>query len=84
MEGHEPKTLSEVDLGNFDVVVALTPEAAIEARKRLPRAAIEFWDIENPSEERGGRDAIIAAYARVRDELRQKLTRRFPEIYEKA
>lgn len=84
MEGHEPKTLSEVDLVDFDVVVALTPEAAIEARKRLPRSAIEFWDIENPSEERGGRDAIIAAYARVRDELRQKLTRRFPEIYEKA
>ncbi len=83
MSDHEPKTLSEVDLADFDVVVALTPEAAVEARKRLPRAAIEFWDIENPSEERGGRDAIIAAYARVRDQLREKLARRFPEIYKK-
>ena len=83
MQGHEPKTLDEVELSEFEVVVALTPEAAVEARRHLPRAAIEFWDIENPSEERGGRDAIIAAYARVRDELRQKLARRFPEIYEK-
>lgn len=83
MGGHEPKTLSDVDLTKFDVVVALTPEAAMEARKQLPRAAIEFWDIENPSEERGGRDAIIGAYARVRDALRDKLVRRFPDIYKK-
>ncbi len=83
MQGHEPKTLSEVDLSSFDVVVALTPEAAVEARRRLPRAAIEFWDIENPSEERGGRDAIVAAYARVRDDIRKRLARRFPDLYKK-
>lgn len=83
MSGHEPKTLGEVDLGKFDVVVALTPEAAVEARRHLPRSAIEFWDIENPSEERGGRDAIIAAYARVRDDLKAHLARRFPEIHKK-
>ncbi len=81
MQGHESKTLADVDLSAFDTVVALTPEAAVEARRRLPRAAIEFWDIDNPSEERGGRDAIIAAYARVRDELRAKLAKRFPEVY---
>lgn len=83
MASHEPKTLADVDLSAFDVVVALTPEAAMAARKHLPRAAIEFWDIENPSEERGGRDAIIAAYARVRDALRERLARRFPEVYKK-
>lgn len=83
MQGHEPKTLNEVELSAFDVVVALTPEAAVEARKQLPRAAIEFWDIENPSEERGGRDAVVAAYVRVRDALRDKLARRFPDIYKK-
>ncbi len=83
MQGHAPKMLSDVDLSAFDVVVALTPEAAIEARKQLPRAAIEFWDIENPSEERGGRDAIVTAYARVRDAIRLKLAQRFPDIYKK-
>ncbi len=84
MQGHEPKTLADVDLAGFDVVIALTPEAAVEARRRLPRASIEFWDIENPSEERGGRDAIVAAYARVRDDIRKRLARRFPDLYEKS
>jgi len=35
MQGHEPKTLSEVDLSSFDVVVALTPEAASEGGHRI-------------------------------------------------
>lgn len=83
MQSHEPKTLSEVDLKNFDVVIALTPEAAVEARRHVPRASIEFWDIENPSDERGGRDAIVGAYRQVRDALRKKLARRFPDLYEK-
>ena len=83
MGGHEPKKLAEVDLSGFDVVIALTPEAALEARRQAPKAAIEFWDIENPSEERGGRDAIVAAYARVRDVLARKLAQRFPDLYKK-
>lgn len=83
MRGHEPKTLTEVDLADFDVVIALTPEAALAAQKRSPKAAVEFWDIENPSEERGGRDAVVAAYARVRDALARKLAQRFPYLYKK-
>lgn len=83
MHDHEPKTLGDVDLTKFDIVIALTPEAAVEARRRLPRAAIEFWDTENPSEERGGREAIIAAYRGVRDSLADRLRRRFPESGEK-
>jgi len=77
------KTLAEVDLSGFDVVIALTPEAAIEARRRAPKAMVEFWDIENPSEERGGRDAVVAAYARVRDALARKLAQRFPGFHKK-
>ncbi|WP_411818264.1 low molecular weight phosphatase family protein [Hyphococcus sp. DH-69] len=84
MHDHEPKTLNDVDLESFDVVIALTPEAAVEARRKLPRAAIEFWDIENPSEERGGRDAIVASYKRVRDTLKEKIERRFADIKEKS
>lgn len=83
MEGHEPKALHDVDLTGIDVIVALTPEAAVEARRFLPRDSIEFWDVENPSDERGGREAIVAAYGRVRDQLAEKIRRRFPEFYEK-
>ena len=82
MESHEPKALSEVKLESFDVIVALTPEAAVEARRYLPRERIEFWDIENPSEERGGREAILSAYRGVRDDLAERLRKRFPELHE--
>ena len=81
LENHEPKTLSNVQLDNIDVIVALTPEAAVEARRFLPREKIEFWDIENPSQERGGRDAILEAYRGVRDELKRRLHARFAEIH---
>ena len=84
MEHHEPKAIADVDLSDVEAVVALTPEAAVEVRRYLPRESIEFWDIENPSDERGGRDAIIAAYQRVRDQLAEKLRRRFPDLYENA
>jgi protein-tyrosine-phosphatase len=80
MAGHEPKTLAGADLSKFAVVIALTPEAAIEARRLAPDATIEFWDIENPSDERGGREAVIDAYRRARDDLSGRLRERFPEL----
>ena len=83
LESHEPKTLANVKLDNFDIIVALTPEAAVEARRFLPREKIEFWDIENPSQERGGREAILEAYRGVRDDLQARLRSRFAEIHQK-
>jgi len=83
MDGHEPKALGEVELAKVDIVIALTPEAAVEARRFLPRESIEFWDIENPSDERGGREALLTSYRRVRDALTERLRVRFPEIHEK-
>jgi protein-tyrosine-phosphatase len=83
MNGHEPKTLREIDIGSFDRIIALTPEAAIAIRERAPDAPIEFWEVENPSEERGGRNAVIDAYRRVREELAERLKARFPQFYKK-
>lgn len=83
MEAHESKPLSSVDFSRVDTVIALTPEAAVELRRRLPHDSIEFWDIENPSDERGGREAIIEAYRRVREELAKRIAVRFPELHEK-
>ncbi|MEO1251143.1 MAG: low molecular weight phosphatase family protein [Pseudomonadota bacterium] len=83
MQEHEPKSIDEVDLAAFDRVIALTPEAASAIRKASPEACVEFWEIENPSEERGGREAILEAYRSVRDELLKRLRGRFPELYEK-
>lgn len=83
LNGHEPKTLADTDLVDFDAIIALTPEAAVEARRLAPDKTIEFWDLENPSEAHGGRDAILDAYRRVRDEIVGKLRGRFPEICKK-
>lgn len=83
MDAHEPKRLSDVDLSKVDLLVALTPEAAIEARRHMARENIEYWDVENPSEERGSREEVTAAYRRVRDDLATRLRARFPELHEK-
>lgn len=81
--GHEPKAMSALDLSKFDLLIALTPEAAGELRRSAPRDRIEFWDISNPSEARGGREQVIAAYRAVREDIRRRLWSRFPEIRQK-
>jgi protein-tyrosine-phosphatase len=50
---------------------------------RAPKERIEFWDIDNPSSASGGRDAIMAAYREVRDDLARRLAARFKGLYHK-
>ena len=83
LESHEPKTLADTDLSGFEAIIALTPEAAMEARRLAPGKTIEFWDVENPSDAHGGREAIVDAYRRARDDLVARLRARFPEICKK-
>ena len=75
---YEPKAVSDTTLDGFDLVIALTPEAAAEIRRFLPRERIEYWPIENPSDVRGDRNALMDAYRSVRDELRGRIRVRFP------
>ncbi len=78
-----PKAMADVDMAQFDLAIVLTAEAAQEARRFLPRDRIEYWPIDNPTDVRGGREELLAAYRSVRDELMARLRSRFPEIYEK-
>jgi len=80
---YQPKAVSDIKLETFDVVIALTPEAAAEVRRYLPRDRIEFWPIENPSDVRGDRNALLDAYRAVRDELCGRIRVRFPVLDEK-
>lgn len=80
---YEPKAVSDIRLEGFDLVIALTPEAAAEIRRFLPRDRIEFWPIENPSDVRGGHDALMDAYRSVRDDLRGRIRVRFPALNKK-
>jgi protein-tyrosine-phosphatase len=79
---HAPKSIDDITLADFDTVIALTTEAAEELRRLLPREKVEFWSIENPSEARGGRESLMAAYRAVRDDLSARLRKRFPALYE--
>lgn len=80
---YEPKAMNDIRLDHFDLAIVLTPEAAAEARKFLPREKIEFWEIDNPTDIRGGRDELLTAYRAARDAIREKLSKRFPEFHKK-
>ena len=71
----EPREFAGVRPEAFDLVVALTPEAAAEARRLGAR--VEFWDTENPTETRGSREDLLAAYRAVRDQLAARIRARF-------
>lgn len=71
----DPQSFSAVDIEGFDVVVALTPEAAAEARRL--GAPVEYWETDNPTDIRGDDAAVIAAYRTCRDGLRQQIVARF-------
>jgi protein-tyrosine-phosphatase len=82
LAGHEPKPMHALDLSKFDLVIALTPEAAAEARKSLPRDRVEFWDVANPSECARTQEEILAAYRNVREDLRRRLAERFADLHQ--
>ncbi|GGY54676.1 arsenate-mycothiol transferase ArsC [Parvularcula lutaonensis] len=71
----EPREFGECDTNKYDVVIALTHEAASEARKVHPK--VEFWEVENPTDTRGSEFDLRMAYARLRDDLAQKIRARF-------
>ncbi|MCB2113368.1 MAG: low molecular weight phosphatase family protein [Parvularculaceae bacterium] len=80
---YEPKAITDTRLDSFDLVIALTPEAAGELRRSMAREKIEYWPIDNPSDAIGGREALLNAYRAVRDDLRARIQVRFPGLYEK-
>ena len=74
---HQGHTLAEAALTEFDVIVALSPEAAA-AVTAPPGVAFEYWEIEDPTLEEGNREVRLDAYRRVRGELERRIAHRFP------
>lgn len=72
---HPPQTFAKVKAEEFDHVVALTAEAAAEARR--VGARVTFWDTPNPTEVRGSDLDILAAYRSCRDNLKAKIEKAF-------
>ncbi|MGV6801365.1 MAG: arsenate-mycothiol transferase ArsC [bacterium] len=73
----KPQTFAWIDPQAFDLVIALTPEAADAAKGYFEPEQIEFWDIPNPTDLYGNRDQILDAYRQARDILQKHIKERF-------
>lgn len=74
---YEPKALNAVLLADFDLVVALTPEAHAHAEALCGRGPVEYWPTSDPTGVEGSRDQRVEAYRATRGELERRLTERF-------
>ena len=79
LSGHVPKTFDTLEDGSFDVVVSLTPQAQARAAEMARGYAVEVehWPIADPTLGQGSREQRLQLYRQVRDELDQRIARRF-------
>jgi uncharacterized protein (UPF0262 family)/protein-tyrosine-phosphatase len=77
MSEHAPRVLADLALGDFDLVISLSPEAEAALRTMPNGVRVEHWDVEDPTVAEGNRDVQLAAYRRVRDGLDKWITAQF-------
>ena len=67
------------DLGQFDLVVALTPASQRQALEltRSFHLDVEYWPIMDPTGMAESRDAKLALYRQTRDQIRTRMLDRF-------
>jgi arsenate reductase len=68
------------DLGQFDLIIALSPASRAQVLEltRTSHVAVEFWPIIDPTSLGGDtREAKMAAYRQVRDQIRDMMLARF-------
>jgi protein-tyrosine-phosphatase len=77
---HQPKSFDDLENEFFDLVVSFSPEAQHQAVEltRTSSCEIEFWPTMEPSLVEGSREVRLDAYRTLRDQLLERLTRRFP------
>ncbi|MER2606684.1 MAG: arsenate reductase ArsC [Siculibacillus sp.] len=75
---HRPRTIEDLEDGNFDLIVTLAPEAHHKAldMTRTMAAEVEYWPTPDPQAATGSRDQILEAYRSVRDGLQTRIRRR--------
>lgn len=67
------------DLGSFDLIVALSPASQRQALEltRVAHLEVEYWPIMDPTGLAEGRDARLALYRQIRDQIRDRMVDRF-------
>jgi protein-tyrosine-phosphatase len=76
---HHAKSFDELADTSYDLIVSLSPEAqhsAVELTRTMA-CEVEFWPIMDPTWVEGSREARLAAYREVRDELKRRIEARF-------
>ena len=71
---HRPRTIEEIEDGNFDLIITLAPEAHHKALDwtRTMAADVEYWPTPDPQLATGSRDQIMDVYRQVRDNLARR------------
>ncbi len=67
------------DLGQFDLIVALSPASQRQAleRTRAQHLEVEYWPILDPTGLGETREQKLAAYRQARDQIRTRMLERF-------
>lgn len=78
---HRSKTFAELDDSSFDCIISLSPEAQHHALEltRSTATEVELWNTFDPSLVEGNRETRLEAYRAVRDQLMERLKRRFEQ-----
>ena len=80
---HKSKSFDELEDSYFDLVIPLSPGAQHKAVEmtRVMACEVEFWNTFDPSIiESDDRETLLDAYRTVRDQLMEKLKKRFPLV----
>lgn len=76
---HRPRALDAVEVGEFELLVTLAPEAhhrALEYTRTLP-IEVEYWPCADPTVMEGPREQRLWEYRAVRDALDTRIANRF-------
>lgn len=85
IQRHKAKTFDQLLDSSFDVIVSLSPEAHHKALEltRIMACDVEYWPTFDPALiEEGSREARMEGYRQLRDQLRARILKRFPEVAE--
>ena len=76
---HFPRRFEDLEDGSFDLIVTLSPEAQHKAVELTRTAAtqVEYWPTVDPTAVDGSREQRLLAYRALRDQLLERLKRRF-------
>ena len=74
---HDSHVLKDVTLGDIDVVISLSSEAAAAFDPPPTGLIVEHWEIDEPAVRDGNRDAQLDAYREVRKALETRIAARF-------